>query len=150
MAIPGVTREYPPGSCRNSRNPMSLTPRHEMRPDSLVLGAEQFRVPNQTRQELQFIAGTLESPLEHLHTSRRTLMSPQECEIARCSPNQLGIMSDSSALSPEQSPVPHHTGQFLAFLLATPEIPLDTRLKSIGTPISAHELEECSIHPISS
>ena len=42
-------------------------------------------------------------------------MSPQECEIARCSPNQLEMMTNSPALDSEQCPVPHHTGQ-LAWL----------------------------------
>ena len=39
-------------------------------------------------------------------------MSPQECEIAHYSPNQLEIMPDSPALAPEQFPVHHHTQQF--------------------------------------
>ena len=43
--------------------------------------------------------------------SRRTLLSPQECEIARGSPNHLEIMPDFPVLTPEQFPVPHHTGQ---------------------------------------
>ena len=50
MAIPAVTREYNPGSCRTSRNPMRHTSRREMRPESPALGAEQFRVPNQTHK----------------------------------------------------------------------------------------------------
>ena len=54
MAIPTVTREYTPGSCRNSRKPMRFPPRREMRPDSPALVAEQFRVPIQTRKESQF------------------------------------------------------------------------------------------------
>ena len=40
--------------------------------------------------------------------------------------------------------------KWLDFLYTTTEIPGDTRLKSIGTPISAQELEESSMHPISS
>ena len=55
--------------------------------------------------------GTPESPQEHPHKSRRTLMSPQECEIALCSPNQLEMKPDSPALAPEQSPICHHTQQ---------------------------------------
>ena len=55
--------------------------------------------------------GTQESPQQHCHKSRRTLMSPQEYEIARCNPNQLEIMPDTPALDPEQSAVPHHTQQ---------------------------------------
>ena len=53
MAIPAVTREYTPGSCRNSRNPMRHPPRREMRPESHALGAEQFPVPKQTHMEPQ-------------------------------------------------------------------------------------------------
>ena len=54
MAIPTVTREYTPGFCRISRNPMTHTPRREMRLDFPALGAEQSRVPNQTGKEPQF------------------------------------------------------------------------------------------------
>ena len=54
MAIPAVTREYTPGSCRNARNPISHTPRQEMRLASPELGAEQSRVPSQTGKEPQF------------------------------------------------------------------------------------------------
>ena len=53
MAIPAVTREYIPGSNRNSKNPMRHPPRQKMRPESPEMGAEQFRVPNQTRKEPQ-------------------------------------------------------------------------------------------------
>ena len=42
-------------------------------------------------------------------------MSPQECEIAGCSPNQLEMTTNSPALNSEQCPIPHHTGQ-LAWL----------------------------------
>ena len=60
--------------------------------------------------------GTLEIPPEHAHTSRRTLMLPQECEITRCSANQLEIMADSPALAPEQFPVPIIHDKWLEFL----------------------------------
>ena len=53
MATPAITREYTPGSWRNSRNPMSHLPHQELRPESPSLGAEEFRVPNQTRKEPQ-------------------------------------------------------------------------------------------------
>ena len=59
--------------------------------------------------------GTTESAPEIPHKSRRTLMSAQECEIDRCSPNQLEMTTNSSSLASEQCPVPHHTGQ-LAWL----------------------------------
>ena len=42
-------------------------------------------------------------------------MSPQKCEIARCSPNQLEMVTNPPALPSEQCPIPHHTGQ-LAWL----------------------------------
>ena len=42
-------------------------------------------------------------------------MSPQECERARCSPNQLEMMTNSAALASEQCPIPDHTGR-LAWL----------------------------------
>ena len=58
---------------------------------------------------------TTEGPPEIPHKSRRTLMSPQECEIAWCGPNQLEVMTNSPALASEQCPIPHHTGQ-LAWL----------------------------------
>ena len=54
MAILAVTREYTPGSCRNSRNPMRHPHHWEMRLDSPALHAEQCRVPNQTVKEPLF------------------------------------------------------------------------------------------------
>ena len=54
MGIPVVTREYTSRACRNSRKPMRLPPRHEMRPDSPALHAEQLRFPNQTHKEPRF------------------------------------------------------------------------------------------------
>ena len=60
------------------------------------------------------LAGTTESPPEDPHKSRRTL-SPHECEITRCSTNQLEMTTNSPALASEQCPIPHHTGE-LAWL----------------------------------
>ena len=54
MAIPAVSREYIPGSCRNSRNRMRHPPRWEMRLDSPAFHEEQSRIPNQTRKEPRF------------------------------------------------------------------------------------------------
>ena len=56
------------------------------------------------------IDGTKESPPEVPNKSRRTLMSPQECQIARCSPNQVEMTTDPPALASEQCPIPDHTG----------------------------------------
>ena len=36
-------------------------------------------------------------------------MSPQECQIARCSGNQLEMTNNSPALASEQCPIPDHT-----------------------------------------
>ena len=55
--------------------------------------------------------GTKESPPEVPNKSRRTLMSPQECQIARGSPNQLEMTTNSPALASEQCPIPDHTGR---------------------------------------
>ena len=63
MAIPAVTREYTPGFCRNSRNPMRHSPRWEMRLDSPALHAEQSRIaPKNNVRSLDFLDGTPESP----------------------------------------------------------------------------------------
>ena len=54
---------------------------------------------------------TKESPPEFPNQSRRTLMSPQECQIARCSPSQLEMTTTSPALASEQCSIPDHTGR---------------------------------------
>ena len=81
--------------------------------------------------------GTKESPQEVPNKSRRTLMSPQECQIARCTQNQLEMMTNPPALASEQCPIPDHTGQLAWLHLGNSEIPSETRVKSIRTPISA-------------
>ena len=55
--------------------------------------------------------GTTEIPREIYQKSRRTLMSLQEYEIPRGSPNQLKIKPYFPELAPEQFPVPHKTRQ---------------------------------------
>ena len=77
-------------------------------------------------------------------------MSPQECEKARCRPNQLEMTTNSPALASEQCPIPHHTGQLAWLPLGNSRDSLRHRLKPIGTPVSAQELEESSMHLISS
>ena len=47
-------------------------------------------------------------------------MSPQECETARCSTNQLEMTTNSPALASEQCPVSHHTGQLAWVPLGNP------------------------------
>ena len=78
-------------------------------------------------RSLDLIEETTESPPEIPHKSRRTMMSPQECEIALCSPNHLEMTTNSPALSSEQCPIPLHTGH-LAWL------PLDNSRDSLRHP----------------
>ena len=137
MATPAVTRAFIPGSSRNSRKTMKLPPRFEMISDSPALRAEQCLVPNQTGKGLHVLDGTKESPPEVPNKSRRTLMSPQECQVAQCSPNQLERTINSLLWLQSNGPFQIIQDDWLGFLWATPEIPSDTRLKSIGTPISA-------------
>ena len=65
--------------------------------------------PIKHARNLDLLDGTSESPQEHFHMSRRTLMSLQEHEIAQCTPNQLEMKSDSLALAPEPACIPHYT-----------------------------------------
>ena len=51
---PDITREYTPGSCRDSRKFMRLPLQREMRHNSPALHAQQFHVPNTTRKETWF------------------------------------------------------------------------------------------------
>ena len=112
MATAAVTRECTPGSRRNSRKTMKLPPRLEMRPDSLHWVQSNALFPIEQVRSLDVVDGTTENPQGIPHKSRRTLISPQECEKALCSPNHLEMMTNSPALASEQCPVPHHTGQF--------------------------------------
>ena len=61
-------------------------------------------------RSLDLLDGTTESPRE-IPQKSRTLMSLQEYEIPRGSPNQLKIKPYFPALAPEQFPVPHQTRQ---------------------------------------
>ena len=61
-------------------------------------------------RSLDLLVGSVESPPEIPHKSR-TVMSQQECEISRSSPNKLYIKPNSPALAPGQFPVTHHTRQ---------------------------------------
>ena len=100
MAIPAVTREYTPGSCRNSRNRMRHPLRWEMRLDSPALHAEQSRTPNQTRKVSQFSCwNTRESP-GTLSQNEMNTDAPKECKIARCTPNQLEMKPISPSMAP--------------------------------------------------
>ena len=88
-----------------------------MRPDSQHCTQSNALYPIKHVRGLDLLDGTTESPPEIPHKSRRTLMSLQECEIARCSPNQLEMTTNSPALASEQCPVPHHIGQLASLPL---------------------------------
>ena len=66
---------------------------------------------------MYLLDGNAESTKEHPHKSRMTLMSPKECEIVRCIPNQLEMPPDSPVLDLEQSPVPYHTRQVACLIV---------------------------------
>ena len=67
--------------------------------------------------------GTPESPQDHCHKTRGTLLSPQECKIAQCTPSQLD-MKPISFLWLHSYPVFHITqNKWLDFLWETTEIP---------------------------
>ena len=100
MAIPAVTREYTPAAWRNWRKLMRLPPPRKMRPDSPAFHAEEFRVPKRDVRNLDFPDGTEENPQEPCNNKRRTLMSPQECKINWCTPNQLKMKHISPSLNP--------------------------------------------------
>ena len=67
--------------------------------------------PMKRVRSLDLLDRTTDSPPEVPHKCRRSLMSPQECEIPQCSPNQLEMTTNSTALASEQYLVSHHTGQ---------------------------------------
>ena len=62
-------------------------------------------------RSLDLLDGTTESPQEHCHKSRGTLISLQQCKIVLCTPNQLEMTPVSPALAPWPSHIPHQTRQ---------------------------------------
>ena len=111
MCIPVVTREYTPGPCRNSRKPMRLPPRHEMRPNSPALHAEQLRFPNQTHKDPRFAwLNSRESPTRLSQDEKNTDVT-SERKIDWCTPNQLKMKHISPSLNPQHSFITHHIQQ---------------------------------------
>nr|CAI9694812.1 unnamed protein product [Rangifer tarandus platyrhynchus] len=107
-------------------------------------------IPFKQVRSFDLLNGSRDSPQEHCHQSRRTLMTPEQRKAAPCAPNQLEMSPDSPALTPEPSPFPIQHDRWLDFLQATPEMPREHCPKSRGTPTSAQQLEECSVYPKSS
>ena len=112
MATPAVTQECTPGSRRNSRKTMKLPDPCQMWPDSLHCVQSNALFPIKQVRSLDLLDGTKESPPEVPNKSIRTLISPQESQIARCNPNQLEMTTNSPALASEQCPIQDHTGRF--------------------------------------
>ena len=77
-------------------------------------------------------------------------MSPQECEIALCSPNQLEMTTNSPALVSEQCPITHHTGQLAWLPLGNSRDSLRHQTQVYRNTNFSTELEESSMNPISS
>ena len=77
-------------------------------------------------------------------------MSSLECEIARCSSNQLEMKTNSPALASEQCPIPYHTGQLAWLPLGNSRDFLRPPSQVYRNTIAAQELEESSMHAISS
>ena len=77
-------------------------------------------------------------------------MSPQECQIDQCSPNQLEMTTKSHALTSEQCPIPYHTGQLAWLPLGNSRDFLRPPSQVYRNTIAAQELEESSMHAISS
>ena len=74
-------------------------------------------VPIQHERRFHLLDGTPESPQEEPHKSRMTLMSPKECEMDQCNPNQTKMTPDSPVLDLVQSPIPHPTRQVACLTL---------------------------------
>ena len=89
-------------------------------------------------RRIDLLDGTKESPPEIRNKSRRTLMSPQESQVARCSPNQLEMTTNPPALASEQCPIPDHTGR-LAWL------PLGNSRDSLRHPSQAYRNSNFSL-----
>ena len=67
-------------------------------------------------------------------------MSPQECQIARCSPNRLEMTTNHPAVASEQCPIPDHTGG-LAWL------PLGNFRNSLRHPSEVYRNTNFSLGP---
>ena len=111
MTSPALTREHTqiPAATREKPSDFPLDERWGLIPLHCVQSNSLF--PIKQVRSLDLLDGSTESPPEIPYKTRRTLMSPQECEISLGSPNQLYIKPNSPALAPEQFPVPHHSQQ---------------------------------------
>ena len=72
--------------------------------------------PIKQGRSLDLLVGITESPTEIPPKSRKTLISRQECDIVRGSPNQPEIKPDSPALAQSNSLLPITDDKWLDFL----------------------------------
>ena len=104
----------------------SHSARDEALPLHCVLSNSMFPIQHERRFHL--LDGTPESPQEEPHKSRMTLMSPKECEMVQCNPNQIKMTPDSPVLDLVQSSIPqsYKTGSLSYFrqLQRFPVIPV--------------------------
>ena len=77
----------------------------------MYCGQSNSEVPIKNERSYDLLGGTPESPQEHGHNSRMTLMSLHEYKIAQCTPHEHKRKPDSTALAPAPSRIPHHTPQ---------------------------------------
>ena len=103
------TGEYTQGNHRNSRKPRNL-PLKERR-GLILLHCMQSNsmFPIKQVRRIDLLDGNPMNPQKHTHKSRMTLMSPRECEIVRCIPNQHKMTPNSALLDLVQSTIPHPT-----------------------------------------
>ena len=79
---------------------MRIPPHWEMKPFPLHCVQSNTVFPVKDIRTLDLLDGTPDSPQEHCQKTRRTLMSPQECKVARCTPNHLKMNPISPAWAP--------------------------------------------------
>ena len=75
MSIPAVIREYTPGSCCNSRNPMSHPLQRELRTESLHCLQSYSVFPIKHVRCLNVLDGTRESPRKLSQDERNTAVT---------------------------------------------------------------------------
>ena len=72
-----------------------------------VLSNSMFPISHE--RSLDLLDGTPGSPQEQPRKSRMTLMSPKQCEIVLCNPNQFEMTPDSPVFDLVQSAIPYPT-----------------------------------------
>ena len=100
MAIPAVTREYNPVPAATQAIPWHITLAGRLGLISLHFVQSNIVFPIKHVRSVDFLDRTPESPQEHCHRTRWTLMSTQACKIARCSQNKHKMKAISPSFAP--------------------------------------------------